>query len=151
MDPGHEITPFEVLGVLQAARARALGLKMDEAKSWGLNRALANAADPAADRSRYLHDRICRVGTEKAFASSMFVSRLRFKFGDDVQTPSDFDSRIRSRFRDWEAAWGEATRIIRAAERRDLEIATRFYERIYLPRREELAERWSRMPEPRVA
>ena len=35
---------FQVMATLQAARARTLGLDLDEAKSWGLNRAVFYAA-----------------------------------------------------------------------------------------------------------
>ena len=40
----HRISRFQIMAILQAARAQELGLRVEEAKSWGLNRALFYAA-----------------------------------------------------------------------------------------------------------
>jgi hypothetical protein len=158
----HRITRFQVMAVLQAARARALGLSAPEAKSWGLNRALFYAAAKRGwqeakargsrrpvitefESSRAHHDPTYTLGGEKAFRARKYPSGLRFKFGDEVQEPQDFDHQIKRRFgADWEAAWKEAVAIIKAADRRDLDIQSRFFNRVYKPRRDELAEKWSR-------
>ncbi|HUO43055.1 MAG TPA: hypothetical protein VMU35_08765 [Methylomirabilota bacterium] len=39
-----KIGRFQVMAILQAARAKQLGLPINEAKSWGLNRAIFYAA-----------------------------------------------------------------------------------------------------------
>jgi hypothetical protein len=148
------------MAVLQAARARELGLKTDEAKSWGLNRALfyasaknawANAKAIGAKRpiipefgeARERHDPTYVLGGEKAYRARDLKGGLRFKFGAKVQTPEEFDAKIMRRFPDWRSAWAEATSIIRSADRRDLDIQSRFFNHIYKPRRDLLAERWS--------
>lgn len=40
----YRVSRFQVMAVLQAARASVLGLDLEEAKSWGLNRAMFYAA-----------------------------------------------------------------------------------------------------------
>lgn len=157
------------MAVLQAARARALGLDPDEAKSWGLNRALFYAAAKHAwqrakaagvkrpiisefETSRKHHDPVYVLGGEKAFRARDYSEGLRFKFGDEVQTPEDFDQQIKRRFgTDWDEAWAEAVSIIRSTQRRDLDIQSRFFNNIYKPRRDLLAEQWSAMGGERKA
>jgi hypothetical protein len=157
----HRITRFQVMAVLQAARAFHLGLDMNEAKSWGLNRALFYAAAKRGwerakslgtkrsvitefQISRSLHDPVYVLGGEKAFRSRNYTQGLRFKFGHEVQTPEDFDRQVKNRFgHDWELIWAEALSIIQSADRRDLDIQSRFFNNIYKPRRDELAMRWS--------
>jgi hypothetical protein len=155
------------MAVLQAARARALGLDPDEAKSWGLNRALfyaaakhawqrakaAGARRPVIDEyqaSRARHDPVYVLGGEKAFRVRDLKGGLRFKFGQAIQRPEDFDRQIKDRFVDWKSAWAEAADIIRSHPRRDLDIQSRFFKNVYQPRRDWLAERWSSAaPAPR--
>jgi hypothetical protein len=157
----HHITRFQVMAVLQAARARALGLSSEEAKSWGLNRALFYAAAKRGwERAREIgakravitefsasverHDPVYVLGGEKAFRVRDTKKGLRFRFGSDVQTPEDFDWLVKRRFgRDWSEAWAEAVSIIRGSDRRDLDIQSRFYNTVYKPRRDLLVERWS--------
>lgn len=157
------------MAVLQAARARALGLSSNEAKSWGLNRALFYAAAKRGwERAREIgakravitefaasverHDPIYVLGGEKAFRVRDTKKGLRFRFGADVQTPEDFDGLVKSRFgKDWSDAWAEAVSIIRGVDRRDLDIQSRFYNSVYKPRRDLLVERWSnigQVPKP---
>lgn len=157
----HRITRFQVMAVLQTARARAFGLNADEAKSWGLNRALFYAAAKRGwqrakavgakrpvitefETSQEYHDPVYTLGGEKAFRARDFSKGLRFKFGTEVQLPEDFDHQIKARFgSDWDSAWNEATDIIKSADRRDLDIQSRFFNVVYKPRRDVLAEKWS--------
>src|SRR4051812_27586047 len=53
----ENVRRFQIMALLQAARARKLGLKLDEAKSWGLTRAIFYAAARhgfRAHKSKYL-------------------------------------------------------------------------------------------------
>ena len=158
-----KITRFEVMAVLQAARARALGLDQDEAKSWGLNRALFYAAAKRGwqqakalgarqaiilefESSVANRDPPYVLGGEKAFRSRDYSRGLRFKFGRRIQEPADFDRQVREKFgARWDLAWAEAQSIIRNSARRDLDIQSRFFNRVYEPRRDQLAEKWSRL------
>jgi hypothetical protein len=149
------------MALLQAARALQFGLTLEEAKSWGLNRALFYAAAkrawadakaigarrpvmPAYERSRRQHDPVYVLGNERAFRMRSLENGLRFKLGERVQTPEEFDRRVLASIPDAESAWADALAIIRSADRRDLDIQSRFFNRIYKPRRDALAERWSR-------
>ena len=157
---------FQVMAALQAARAVALGLDDDAAKSWGLNRAIFYAAAkrgfrnaplpglkpprgpgerkaqpaPAADEGR---NEEFSLGGEKAFLAPDRGPGLRFAFGDDVQTPRDFEWQVERRFADWPAAWNEALDLVRSADPEDLKSQRRFYEHVYRPMRDKLAARWS--------
>jgi hypothetical protein len=154
------------MAVLQAARARALGLDINEAKSWGLNRALfyaaakrgwANARAVGTSRpvigelelSRLRGDREYRLGGEKSYLAPDIGVGLRFRFGDEVQLPEEFDQQVRADFNDWGAVWREAEALIQAADPLDLESQHRFYDHVYKPRRDLLAERWDALPKPR--
>jgi len=155
-----QIRRFDVMVVLQAARAMEFGLTLDEAKSWGLNRALFYAAAKRGwenakaigvkrpvlveiEENKEHHDPAYVLGGEKAYRSRDMKQGLRFKFGGKVQTPQQFDRQIKTRFSDWRTVWAEAVEIIRSAPRRDLDIQSRFFNNVYKPRRDLLAERWS--------
>ena len=148
------------MAVLQAARARALGLNSEEAKSWGLNRALFYAAAKRGwenakafgmrrpvigefEKDRQVNELVYQLGGEKAFVSPDPIRGLRFRFGGRLQTPEQFDRQIIGRFDNWTSAWREAVRIIKTASPRDLQSQSRFFERVYKPRRDLLAEKWS--------
>lgn len=157
----HRITRFQVMAMLQAARAYALGLSLKEAKSWGLNRALFYAAAKKSwqlakatgtkrpviqeyESAKKQHEPVYVLGGEKAFRTRDFSHGLRFKFGDSIQEPEDFDQQIKKRFgKDWSGAWAEARKIIRNTQRRDLDIQSRFFNRVYKPIRDSLARKWS--------
>jgi hypothetical protein len=157
----RSVTRFQVMAMLQTARAQELGLKLKEAKSWGLNRALFYAAAKSAwakaksigakrpvitefETSRLRHDPVYVLGGEKAFRARSYAEGLRFKFGHQIQTPEDFDRQIKERFgANWKRAWVDAVRIIRSVDQRDLDIQSRFFNVVYKPRRDILAERWS--------
>jgi hypothetical protein len=159
----QSITRFQVMAVLQAARARTFGLKAKEAKSWGLNRALFYAAAKRSwqkaklvgakrpiiseyENSVKRHDPIYVLGGEKAFRVRNLTDGLRFKFGDEVQTPTEFDRQIKEKFGgNWKTVWTEAEKIIKSVDRRDLDIQSRFFNSVYKPRRDDLSMRWSEL------
>jgi hypothetical protein len=150
---------FQVMATLQAARAQALGLSMDEAKGWGLSRAIFYAAakrgfhrtksdgdghkQTAHQRERHAQEETYTLGGEEAYILRDRSDGLRFRFGDEEQTARDFDRQIVSRFPDWDEAWSEARRIIDEADPDDLSSQHRFFDHVYKPRRDTLAKRWS--------
>ena len=96
------------------------------------------------EESRKRRDPICVLGGEKAFRARDYSRGLRFKFGVEVREPEDFDDQIKSCFGgNWDEAWAEAVSIIRSADRPDLDIQSRFFNNVYKPRRDFLAERCS--------
>ena len=162
---------FQVMATLQAARAVALGLDLDAARSWGLNRAVFYAvakrgfrgSSPAsqkpprsgavreADERRGAEPRADEeytLGGEKAFLAGDPHHGLRFKFGDEEQTPRDFEWQVQRRFADWDTAWSEALETVKSANPEDLKSQHRFYEHVYKPSRDKLATRWSALPAP---
>ncbi len=148
---------FQVMATLQAARAVALGLAIDEAKSWGLNRAIfyaaakrgfrrtASRAGEAARRGRSAEAtrQSVEIGGEEAFLAPAGDGPRRFQIGDEPQTPEEFDREIAGRFPNWDAAWTEAQQFVAGADPADLDSAHRFYEHVYKPRRDSLARAWS--------
>jgi hypothetical protein len=163
-----KITRFQVMATLQAARARYFGLDSDEAKSWGLNRALFYAAAknrwaeakaigakhpviPEFEAARQHHELEYQLGGEKAFVCRGPRIGLRFRFGQKTQLPRDFDHQIKNRFENWDEAWAEAVAIIKSADPIDLQSQSRFFNRIYKPRRDLLAAKWSALRAPRRA
>lgn len=158
--PKAGVDRFQVMAVLQAARAYELGLSLDAAKSWGLNRAIFYAL---AKRG-YLHrhkaavkgmselDRARKrkqgrglfyeVGGEKAYRYPDSQA-LRFMMGGKPQTPEQFKRQIERRFDNFEAVWTDALRIVRETDDWNLTRQSRFYANVYKPQRDELAARWS--------
>ena len=153
------VTRFVVMAMLQAARARALGLPIEAAYSWGLNRAIFIAAaksgfrggsgggeggpeTPAKAKPRPTY----QLGDDEAFRDPD-AEGLVFRIGDEDQTVEKFDQQVRARFgtkADFEAAWDEAMKIVEGYDRAVLESRRGFYEEIYRPRRDELSDRWTR-------
>lgn len=81
-----------------------------------------------------------RVGDSR---TRNFRYGLRFKFGERVQTPEDFDRQVKRGFgKFWDLAWTEALSIIQSMHRRDLDIQSRFFNRVYKVRRDTLTEHW---------
>jgi hypothetical protein len=152
------ITRFVVMAVLQAARARSLGLSEESAYSWGLNRAVFYAAakqgfrqgspsgSPGPEESKGPSTReIFRLGQDEAFRDPN-SKELVFRIGDENQTPEKFEQAVVSRFgtkENFRAAWDEAVRIIAEYDRATLESGRGFYEDVYRPRRDELSDAWT--------
>lgn len=153
------------MATLQAARARYFGLDSAEAKSWGLNRALFYAAAksrwaeakaigasrpviPEFELARQHHELEYSLGGEKANVCRGPRSGLRFRFGERTQLPRDFDHQVKNRFSNWAEAWSEAVEIIKSADPHDLQSQSRFFNKIYKPRRDLLAAKWSALEAP---
>lgn len=155
------VNRFCVMATLQAARAHLLGLSLEEAYSWGLNKAIFFAAakrgfkgggqrtgEFGAARERDERERpdVFMLGDDMAFRER--EGKMRFTIGGKLQTPEDFQRQIASRFGGrFEEAWKEAMRIVQKEERSALLSQSRFYSEVYRPRRDSLVERWSRLLE----
>jgi hypothetical protein len=150
---------FQVMAVLQAARAHLLGLELDSAKSWGLNRAIFYAAAKRGfkgakptKRSRSevkekpVHEtpEVYHLGSEVAFKAPQDEGSLYFTIGGKVQTEEEFQRQIESRFTaSFDQAWKEALEYVGSFEESTLLSQTAFFNRVYKPRRDELATKWS--------
>lgn len=156
--PGR-VGRFQVMAVLQSARAEVLGLSEDKAKSWGLNRAIFYAAAKrgafrAAGRpptgrvkakaeEKGRPERTFHLGNEMAYQGKR-GRYLWFAIGNEVQTPEDYDRQITRRFGDaYPEAWREALDIVRDYAKETLKSQRGFYEEVYKPRRDDLAQQWS--------
>jgi len=157
---------FQVMAVLQAARAYKLGLDEEEAKSFGLNRAIFYAAakygfgkkrytshtygksNKSKSKSKKIKPNkysIYQLGDETAYMV-MRNGRKQFTMGNQVQTLEKFNSQIRSRFGNkFEKAWQEALLIVSKYDKGVLLSQRYFYETIYKPRRDDLAKKWTEM------
>jgi hypothetical protein len=148
------------MAVLQAARAHSLGMPLDRAKSWGLNRAIFYAAakrgfiakerpmskrGPEAIQKRPIEEKpdVYYLGDEMAHKVKE-GGRTYFKIGDEAQTEETFarqiEARFGSRFGD---AWNEALSIIKKFDKGTLLSQRAFYDQVYRPRRDELASKWT--------
>jgi len=154
---------FQVMAILQTARAFYLGLPEELAKSWGLNRAIFYAAAKRgfkAFRMKRPTPRITRVGAPRRYPPREEVFQLgeemayRVKVGDnfyftiggEVQTEEDFDRQIASRFADkYPKAWDEALKIVKKYPKSTLLSQNEFFEKIYKPVRDDLSKKWSEM------
>lgn len=156
------------MAMLQAARAEALGLSHDSALSFGLNRSIFYAAakrgfrgtkmkerphkEVTQDESKKKKDTSYKVGDELAYTDPN-SKELLFAFGDETQTPKDFDRQIRSRFRSDSAfrrAWSQAEEIIEGYSKDVLRSQRKFYEQVYKPRRDSLSSSWTELSERSV-
>lgn len=152
---------FQVMAVLQAARAYALGLPEELALSWGLNRAIFYAAakrgfkaKPQAQprtkeaiRQRPLEETCDTyfLGDEMAYKTEVDM-KTYFTIGGEAQTREEFKRQIEARFGPaFAKAWEEALDIMRRSDREALLSQSQFYEKIYRPRRDEVAAKWSTM------
>src|SRR5207245_7078486 len=122
------INRFCVMATLQAARAYLLGLRMDEAYSWGLNRSIFYAAAKRGfkgvpQKGMWYAGKgekeketpgVFRLGDEIAFESSSKKGEVRlFTIGGKIQTPEDFKKQVASRFEgNFERAWVEALNLL---------------------------------------
>lgn len=152
---------FQVMAVLQAARAHILGLEVDSAKSWGLNRAIFYAAakrgfkgakpvkrsrsevkeQPVQETPEAYH-----LGSEVAFKAHQEEGPLYFTIGGKVQTKEEFHRQIEARFgKIFDKAWEEALEYVRSFEESTLLSQSGFFNTVYKPRRDELAKKWSEL------
>ncbi len=161
---------FQVMATLQAARAYVLGLPLESAKSFGLNRAIFYAAakkgftglrtksktTPAdikvkkpmpqekLDKIKKSFE-IFQLGDEMAY-SVIIDGKRYFVIGNEVQTEEDFYKNVEKRFGGkFEEAWKEALEIVRNYDKGVLLSQRYFYETVYKPRRDQLAQKWSEL------
>jgi hypothetical protein len=163
------ISRFQVMAILQAARAKTLGLREYSAYSWGLNRAIFYAAAKRGFKGGGSSSRRGRgtereettgesrsgenkeeffLGNEKAFVDKESSKKNEpvFEIGSEAQTASDFQKQIASRFGDqanFQEAWKEALKIMKGHDESTLKSQHEFYERVYKPRRDVLSKKWS--------
>lgn len=148
---------FQVMALLQAARAHVLGLPLESSYSWGLNRAIFIAAakrgfkgKPSGGESKSSkasktsqQANVYYLGDDMAYKDEK-GGVLRFTFGGEVQTREAFDKQVKSRFGSaFPAAWKEAVEYVKAFDRETLLSADAFFSDIYRPKRDELAEKWT--------
>jgi len=151
---------FQVMAVLQAARAFVLGLPVESAKSWGLNRAIFYAAAKRGFRgtsqlTEEFRAAKARVGEEaidlfklgdEIALKEVRDGKIYFRIGGRIQTESDFARQIESEFGDlFEHAWKEAVKIVKSYDRSVLLSQRDFYNKVYLPRRDALVKAWSEL------
>ncbi|MDE1820636.1 MAG: hypothetical protein KGJ23_01320 [Euryarchaeota archaeon] len=151
------INRFTVMAMLQAARARHMGLSEESAYSWGLNRAIWYAAakkgfktgnpgeGPPSPSGRPTLE--FRLGSDMAYRTpESEVSAPVFVLGAEAQTAEAFRSKIASRFgtdRSFRVAWEEATRIVSEVDPEWLQTGSSFYSHVYKPRRDALVKKWA--------
>jgi hypothetical protein len=154
---------FQVMALLQAARAKALGYLLDEAESFGLNRAIFYAAAKRGFKGgtgtkhpgeqQILRETPVRsitktiqqdaLGDEIAYYVEI-DGKKRYVMGDEILEPDDFSRQVAQRFgQAFPQAWEQALQIVEQTDRGTLESRRKFYEEVYQPRRDELAKTWS--------
>jgi len=156
------INRFCVMATLQAARAHLLGLKLDEAYSWGLTKAIFFAAAKRGFKGgsgrtselRAVENRppevgpgVFRLGDDMAFRE-VRGGRTLFTIGGKVQTEADFKRQVASRFGEkFSAAWRDALDLLGNYDRDTLLSQNAFYRDVYKPNRDSLVEKWSGLVE----
>ncbi len=156
---------FQVMALLQAARAYVLGAPLDEAESFGLNRAIFYAAakrgfqrGTRARKPGEVHSlkatpsqrvtkpvQAAQVGKETAYAVEL-DGKKQYVIGEEVQEPADFHRQVASRFGPaFLQAWEQAVQLVEQADPSTLESPQKFYEEVYRPRRDELAAAWTEL------
>lgn len=152
---------FQVMAVLQAARAVTLGLPLDSALSWGLNRAIFYAAAKrgfkgtakvatgvhGAKVAPKVSTQEYHLGDELAYKEET-GGKLYFVIGGKPQTRTDFDKQIESRFGGkFDRAWEEALDYVKHFDDATLRSGEGFFASVYRPKRDELAAKWTAMIE----
>jgi len=151
---------FQVMATLQAARAFVLGLPLDTSLSWGLNRAIFYAAAkrgfkekgiPERPRAALLEKPVFEekdrffLGDEMAY-KKVEQNKITFIIGGKPQTIEDFEKEIESRFKGkFNTAWRKAVEYIKSFDKETLLSQREFYEKVYRPRRDELAQKWTEL------
>ncbi len=149
---------FQVMATLQAARAFELGLPMDSALSWGLNRAIFYAAAkrgfkgataPSSSKPHHTGSKTVSpeeyfLGDEKAYKTP--GKGTLFSIGGKAQTKQDFERQISSRFGGgFESAWEDALDYVKQFDRKTLLSGEEFFASVYRPKRDEFAEKWTEL------
>lgn len=144
---------FQVMALLQAARAHVLGLSLESAFSWGLNRAIFIAAAKrgfkgggggAEGEAGTRKSGTYFLGDDMAYKQER-DGVLLFTIGGDVQTKEAFEKQIKSRFgKTFSAAWKESLAYVKTFDKETLSTTSEFFNKVYKPRRDELAEKWTK-------
>lgn len=153
--PTLRISRFIVMAVLQAARARALGLSEVSAHSWGLNRAIFIAAakqgfrapggQSGASRAESSERPVFALGDDEAYRDPD-SKVLLFKIGEETQGEAQFHKQVAARFgseANFQRVWHEALDVVRGFDEATLKSRRDFYDLVYRPRRDELATKWT--------
>ena len=159
------INRFCVMATLQAARAHLLGLKLEEAYSWGLNKAIFYAAakrgfkggsgrtselKATENRPPEARPDVFRLGDDMAFRE-VRGGRMLFTIGGKVQSEAEFKRQVASRFGEkFSAAWRDALDLLRNYNRDTLLSQYAFYRDVYKPNRDSLVEKWSGLVDAQV-
>jgi len=150
------VSRFQVMAVLQAARAHTLGLPLESAYSWGLNRAIFIAAakrgfkgkargegGSAGGKKTSKGGTVYLLGDDMAFKTQR-KGVLLFTIGGEVQTKEAFERQVKARFGDtFEAAWREALGYVGSFDKQTLLSTDGFFGDVYRPMRDKLAEKWT--------
>jgi len=149
---------FQVMAVLQAARARELGFSETRAKSWGLNRAIFYAAAKRGFKhatkrpgGEHFGKKTSAKMVEAFLGNEMGYTarkgkRTYFVIGGELQTEAEFKRQIESRFGTaFSRAWKESLTIVHQYPKDVLSSQNRFFSEVYRPRRNELASKWTEM------
>lgn len=142
------------MSLLQAARAHVLGLPLESAYSWGLNRAIFIAAAKRGFKGGSGGGTPGSGGASKSYGTYALGDDMAFKverdgvtlftIGGKVQDGEEFDRRVRARFgKTFPAAWREALAYVKGFEREVLLSKEEFFGVVYRPVRDSLAEKWS--------
>lgn len=151
---------FQVMSLLQAARAYTLGLPLESAYSWGLNRSIFIAAakrgfkggsssgeSGAGARKTAKREDTYLLGDDMAFKTER-NGVLLFTIGGRVQTKEEFDKRVKARFgKTFPAAWKEALGYVKGFDKQVLLSSDEFFRDVYRPVRDSFANRWSEASE----
>jgi hypothetical protein len=151
---------FQVMATLQAARAYVLGMPLDLAKSWGLNRAIFYAAAKRGFKEKAIRKRSGEeilmkpieekpnayfMGDEMAYKKKL-ERRTYFTIGGEIQTEAEFERQIEARFGGrYRDAWKEAVELMKKFQKETLLSQRDFYELVYKPVRDELASKWTKL------
>jgi len=147
---------FQIMSLLQAARAYVLGLPLESAYSWGLNRAIFIAAAKrgfkggsssseglTGARRTLKREGTYMLGDDMAYKAEK-KGVLLFTIGGRVQTKEEFDKRVKDRFgKTFPAAWKEALTYVKGFDKEVLLSSDEFFRDVYKPVRDELADKWS--------
>jgi len=142
--------------LLQAARAYTLGLPLESAYSWGLNRAIFIAAAKRGFKggSASGEGETGARGTSKKMGTYSLGDDMAYKtekngvllfiIGGRVQTKEDFDKQVKARFgKKYPAAWKEALAYVKGFDKSILLSSYEFFREVYRPVRDVWADKWS--------
>ncbi len=146
---------FQIMALLQAARAYTLGLPLESARSWGLNRAIfiaaakrgfkggAGGGGTGAGKGTSRGADTYFLGDDMAFKTTR-GGVLMFTIGGEVQTGEAFERQVKARFgKKFPLAWREALAYVKGFDRPTLLSGEEFFRNVYRPVRDEWSERWT--------